>query len=136
MHRLGFEEKDMNALTAFIQNNSCIMIKSVFSHLAAAEDAGEDDFTNLQAEKFLQCCHAIQSVLHYSFLKHIANSAATARNSNWQFDMVRVGIGLYGVESANQHLNLQPVASLKKQRLRNCVAYLRAIPWATTGAVK
>ncbi|MGI8950364.1 MAG: bifunctional UDP-N-acetylmuramoyl-tripeptide:D-alanyl-D-alanine ligase/alanine racemase [Chitinophagaceae bacterium] len=114
MHRLGFEETDIAELKNLLQNNSTVVIKSVFSHFAASEDENEDAFTQEQVNILERCCAQIQSTLKYSFLKHIANSAAIFRFPQFQFDMVRLGIGLYGIDSTNeQHLSLQNVCSLK-----------------------
>ncbi|MEP7317577.1 MAG: bifunctional UDP-N-acetylmuramoyl-tripeptide:D-alanyl-D-alanine ligase/alanine racemase [Panacibacter sp.] len=114
MHRLGFEEKDMAALIQLLQNNQHIVVQSVFSHLAASEDPGEDAFTYHQAKVFENCCGQLQQVLGYNFIKHLSNSAAIFRNTSLQYDMVRLGIGLYGVDSANeQQLTLIPAGTLK-----------------------
>lgn len=114
MHRLGFEEKDMPELSKLLKSNNNVVVKSVFSHLAASEDPEEDAFTQQQAEVFVQCCKELQNVLQYSFIRHISNSAAIFRHPQLQFDMVRLGIGLYGMEStAEQQLSLQTVCSLK-----------------------
>lgn len=115
MHRLGFEEKDVDALTGILtENKNSIVIKSVLSHLAASEDPGEDAFTQQQVNTFTRCCERIAATLPYSFIKHISNSAAIFRHHEAQFDMVRLGIGLYGVDSAAEHqLALRTVATLK-----------------------
>jgi alanine racemase len=98
MHRLGFEEKDISDLCTRLANNNSLKVRSVFSHLAASEDAAFDDFTAMQATLFEKCCDQIQQALPYSFLKHIANTAAVSRHPSLQFDMVRLGIGLYGID--------------------------------------
>jgi len=114
MHRLGMEEKDMPALLPLLQQNLYMVVQTVFSHLAASEDPGEDTFTKKQATVFENCCTQIQDALGYTFIKHLSNSAAIFRNTSLQYDMVRLGIGLYGVDSANEHqLSLQTVTTLK-----------------------
>lgn len=114
MHRLGFEEHDVEALKALLTSNRQLVVKSAFSHLAASEDKNEDAFTQHQADVFTACCSVIEKALGYSFIKHISNSAAIFRNHHLQFDMVRLGIGLYGVDPAFEHqLQLQTVATLK-----------------------
>ncbi|HRI22531.1 MAG TPA: bifunctional UDP-N-acetylmuramoyl-tripeptide:D-alanyl-D-alanine ligase/alanine racemase, partial [Panacibacter sp.] len=97
MHRLGIEEKELPALLPLLNHNQHIVVQTVFSHLAASEDPGEDDFTKHQAVVFESCCAQIQDVLGYGFIKHLSNSAAIFRNTSLQYDMVRLGIGLYGV---------------------------------------
>ena len=123
MHRLGFEEENITVLVPLLKNNKSVVIKSVFSHLAAGEDPDEDAFTNQQVEKFEHSCSILKEAIGYNFMRHIANTAAIIRNPAIQFDMVRLGIGLYGVDSANTHqLSLQTVAALK-----TTVAQLRKV---------
>ncbi len=114
MHRLGFEEDDLNQLIAFLQNNNRLLVKSVLSHLAASEAQEEDEFTLHQYEVFNRCCNQLNNALGYPFIRHIANSAAIFRHPHIQLDMVRLGIGMYGIDSANEHqLELQTVCTLK-----------------------
>jgi len=114
MHRLGFEEKDIPELIAVLTNTKSIAVKSVFTHLAASEAEEEDAFTQQQYSIFDRCSNRLQKALKYNFLRHIANSAAIFRHPAIQLDMVRLGIGLYGVDSANEHqLQLQTVCTLK-----------------------
>lgn len=123
MHRLGFEAEDLNELTAFLKRNPRLVVKSVFSHLVASESAAHDDFTRHQVQLFEQACSKIKDAIGYSFIRHIANSAAIFRHPQFQFDMVRLGIGLYGVDSSAQHvLSLQPVATL-----RSTIAQIRKV---------
>ncbi len=114
MHRLGFGEDDMETLISLLKSSNRMVIKSVFSHLAAGEDPQEDAFTLLQAERFKEACSQIETAVGYNFIKHISNSAASARMPDLQFDMIRLGIGLYGIDSShNKKLSLQPAATLK-----------------------
>jgi alanine racemase len=114
MNRLGFATNDMDKLSASLLSTNSFKIQTVFSHLAASEDEVEDEFTLQQFDRFNKAAAALQNQIGYSFLRHIANSAAIARHPQLQMDMVRLGIGLYGVDSAHsQKLNLQTVATLK-----------------------
>ncbi|QEC68224.1 bifunctional UDP-N-acetylmuramoyl-tripeptide:D-alanyl-D-alanine ligase/alanine racemase [Panacibacter ginsenosidivorans] len=125
MHRLGFEQKDLPALLPLLKGNHYIVVQSVFSHLAASEDPNEDTFTTQQSTLFEACCAQIREVLGYHFTMHISNSAAIFRRPELQYNMVRLGIGLYGVDSSNaQQLALQTVATLKTTiaQLRTVVA--------------
>lgn len=99
MHRLGFEQKDINILAGHLTNNNTIKVQSVFSHLAASDDKNRDEFTHSQASVFLQMCKQLKKVLNYKFIKHISNTAAISRHPQLQIDMVRIGIGLYGIDS-------------------------------------
>ncbi len=114
MNRLGFSKNDMEQLTSFLSSTSSFKVQSVFSHLAAAEDPAQDNFTKAQFTLFLKCAGRLKEELGYSFVMHIANSAAIIRHPEMQLDMVRPGIGLYGIDSSNSgKLNLQTVATLR-----------------------
>ena len=99
MHRLGFTSDDMVALCQHLSQNNSIKIVSVFTHLVAGENKNEDEFTFRQSAIFESCCETIESCLGYKFLRHIANTAGISRHANLQMDMVRLGIGLYGIDS-------------------------------------
>jgi alanine racemase len=89
-------------------------VQSIFSHLSASEDAGQDDFTVQQFNRYQQAVFLLKKKLNYSFLQHIANTGAIFRLPQLQLDMVRLGIGLYGIDSSNTHQReLLPVATLK-----------------------
>ena len=112
MHRLGFEQSDISDLAVHLANNNKIKVQSVFSHLAASNDKNFDAFTHKQAAIFLQCCEVLQNNLNYNFLKHIANTSAIS-NPDLQMDMVRLGIGLYGIDSnASIQKKLKNVSTL------------------------
>ncbi len=114
MHRLGFEEKDIDQLCALLQNNQFLKVLSVFSHLAGSDAAAHDDFTLQQADVFLAAAKKIETAIGYSFLKHISNSSAIYRHPALQLDMVRLGIGLYGVDATQSvQQKLQHVTTLK-----------------------
>lgn len=113
MNRLGFALREVPELIGGLQK-APFKIQSVFSHLAASEEQQQDAFTRQQADLFFDAVSQIQDALNYPFLKHIANSAAIIRHPSLQLDMVRLGIGLYGVDSAVSHkLDLREVATLK-----------------------
>jgi len=114
MHRLGFEQTDMEALSTILQQQKQVAVQSVFSHLAASEDAAEDAFTKHQSATFEACCVQIKAAIGYSFTRHISNTAAIFRNPALQYDMVRLGIGLYGIDSVQEKQpGLQTAATLK-----------------------
>ncbi len=97
MHRLGFMPEDINDLAIRIKNQEIIRIASVFSHLAASENPDLDHFSHQQVKIFLEAVSIIQDATGYSFLRHILNSSGIARFPQYQFEMVRPGIGMYGV---------------------------------------
>jgi Alr-MurF fusion protein len=114
MHRLGFESKDINELTQLLKAHQNIKVASIFSHLAGADEAAHDHFSKEQALKFKESADHISNVLGYRPLYHILNSPGILRLSEFQFDMVRLGIGLYGINPTNEKIEgLQPVATLK-----------------------
>ncbi len=114
MNRLGFDEADVSALATLLQQQSTMKVQSVFSHFTSSENEAHDTFTQQQAQSFIQSCHYLQQQLGYNFIKHIANTAGIFRHPQYQLDMVRLGIGLYGVDSANgKDIHLQTVATLK-----------------------
>jgi alanine racemase len=114
MHRLGFEEPDLAHLLPLLTETEKIRVISVFSHLAASEDAQHDEFTQYQISRFTTISDQIREELSYDFLRHISNTSAITRHPEAQFDMVRIGIGLYGFDAAlNGNASLYTVASLK-----------------------
>ncbi|MGC8802861.1 MAG: bifunctional UDP-N-acetylmuramoyl-tripeptide:D-alanyl-D-alanine ligase/alanine racemase, partial [Bacteroidales bacterium] len=112
MHRLGFMDEEIEKLCNLLKNNNYLRVKSVFSHLAASDETIHDTFTLQQIEKFQCICLQIRENLGYSFDRHILNSAGIERFPEYQMEMVRLGIGLYGVSSFNQ-AQLQTVSKLK-----------------------
>lgn len=114
MHRLGFQESDLDELTRTLRGSDSVVVRSIFSHLAASEDPAEDEFTRGQIALFDRMSRRIIESLpdgSPTVLRHICNSAGIERFPEAHFDMVRLGIGLYGTESAA----LRTVATLKTQ---------------------
>jgi alanine racemase len=97
MHRLGFMPEDLDLLAEKIKSAEVIRIISVFSHLAASEDPSFDDFTIRQSGVFLEGAEKLRKVAGYDFLRHLLNSSGIVRFPQYQFEMVRPGIGIYGV---------------------------------------
>ena len=96
MHRLGFYKEDIPWLLDKLRNQKTVRVASVFSHLAGSDEPQFDDFTLDQIRYFDVCAEALKAGLNYPILKHICNSAGIERFSKYQFDMCRLGIGLYG----------------------------------------
>jgi len=114
MNRLGFAPEEIDRLAGYLAAANSLKVQSVFTHLAASEDENQDQFTREQFIKFKTACSVLEKKLQYPFLKHISNSAAITRHPDMQMDMVRLGIGLYGIDNTNNDaLNLLPVATLK-----------------------
>lgn len=114
MHRLGFERKDIPELAAMLTDNNYLTVKSIFSHLAGSEDPALDELTKLQGKFFYEMSYELQKALGYAVIRHISNSAAILRHPELQLDMVRLGIGMYGVDSSEEmQAQLKPVSTLK-----------------------
>lgn len=96
MHRLGFDLPDLPRLIDTVKRNPKLHIASVFSHLAAAEDPAEDAFTRKQISLFGRMTDQLCAAFDYKILRHLLNSAGIVRFPEAQFDMVRLGIQLYG----------------------------------------
>lgn len=112
MHRLGFMTDELPELFDFLNATDLVKVKSVYSHLAAADDSSCDDFTESQVKLFNENADRLSASVGYKPLYHILNSAGIERFPHYQFDMVRLGIGIYGV-SALPDKKLAPVASFK-----------------------
>lgn len=102
MNRLGFTKSEVPELIEKIKQSEYLQIASVFSHLAASEDPAYDDFTKEQIKNFDAMSTAICSQFDYPILRHILNSNGITRHTKAQFDMVRLGIGLYGIDSSQK----------------------------------
>ncbi|WP_026994465.1 bifunctional UDP-N-acetylmuramoyl-tripeptide:D-alanyl-D-alanine ligase/alanine racemase [Flectobacillus major] len=114
MHRLGFEQEEIPTLLQVLTNNPNLWVSTIFSHLVGADESQFDDFTHLQVERYTTMANQISEAIGYSPSRHIANSAGIARFSEARLDMVRLGIGLYGVAATPEdQTQLQMVGTLK-----------------------
>ncbi len=112
MKRLGFESTDIPELIKKLASLKGIKIQSVFSHLVASDEAVHDNFTHQQIADFKEIAQQISKVLPYKFMQHIVNSAGIERFPEAHFEMVRLGIGLYGISQKNQD-KLMNISTLK-----------------------
>jgi alanine racemase len=144
MHRLGFENFEIETLCDLLEENRYINVKSVFSHLVASESAEHDEFTKTQIKNFEKAFKLIEKTLGYKVIRHLCNSSGITRWPNAQYDMVRLGIGLYGIDSAIpvSEEGLQPIASLKtsisqikKVRAGETISYSRSGSLAKDGKI-
>ncbi|MCU0441528.1 MAG: bifunctional UDP-N-acetylmuramoyl-tripeptide:D-alanyl-D-alanine ligase/alanine racemase [Bacteroidia bacterium] len=114
MKRLGFNEPDLELLLQTLYKHPHIRIKSVFAHLAASEDKKHDAFTHEQIAAYERMANQVTAAFDYPILKHVLNSSGIVRFSESQLDMVRLGIGLYGIDpSGILQKQLQPIGTLK-----------------------
>ncbi len=113
MNRLGFSSEDKQELIEYILAQPEVKVQSIYSHLADSDNYKSNEFTKQQIFKFSEISSFFSNKLNYSIIKHLLNSEGITRFSEAQFDMVRIGIGLYGI-SSNPILkkDLQPAISL------------------------
>ena len=113
MSRLGFHpENDLPRLIDRLTHQNAVIVRSVFSHFAGADSTDFDDFTNEQFRRFEQASQKLQDAFPHKILRHICNSAAIARFPERHLDMVRLGIGLYGIDPVTNKV-IHNVATLK-----------------------
>jgi alanine racemase len=133
MHRLGFLPGQAAELVQLLQASSSLKVSSVFTHLVASENPEHDGFTYEQAGIFNAFCSKLAEALPYTFLKHAANTAAIVRHTSLHYDMVRLGIGFFGVVTPGKGaLHLHPatrlittVAQVKEVKKGQTVGYGR-----------
>jgi alanine racemase len=114
MKRLGFDFRDLPRLMEMLQAQPEIAVKGVYSHLADSDNRRDKRFTDLQMLRFSDSCKLISQYVSFPFMAHLLNSEGIANYPEAQFDMVRIGIGMYGI-TGNPFLkkNLAPVVSWK-----------------------
>ena len=131
MKRLGFMIEEIEELISTISSQPEVRVKSIFSHLAAADNEREDLFTSKQIQIFQYVCHQIETGLGQNFIKHILNTSGIERFNYAQMDMVRLGLGMFG--HSEQLKSLKPVGTLtsvitqiKKVKKGESVGYNRS----------
>ncbi len=112
MHRLGFLKDEVPKLIDTLKSKNNLKVASIFSHLAASDEEVHDQFTQNQIKIFDDISNKIIEELDYPVTRHISNSAGIERFAEAQFDMVRLGIGMYGISAVNQD-QLATVSTLK-----------------------
>ncbi len=127
MHRVGFDKDEVPQLKELLVSNPQMRIVSLFSHLSSADEAKHDEFTNNQISLFKAMSSEIISVLDYKPMRHILNSSGTERFTEAQFDMVRVGVGIYGTSYVDE-TNLKPAGALQAP-----IVHIRKISEGTVG---
>ena len=124
MHRLGFMPYDVDELIRRLHANKMVYVQSVFSHLAASEDPSEDNFTRKQTDVFREAGERIRAEAGHPVMMHILNSAGISRFPDAQFDMVRLGISLYGITAIpDEQPQLEAVA-----RLKSVISQIKKVP--------
>ncbi|WP_313189294.1 bifunctional UDP-N-acetylmuramoyl-tripeptide:D-alanyl-D-alanine ligase/alanine racemase [Sphingobacterium sp.] len=113
MHRLGFFPSEIPAVLEKLKGQNQVKVQSCFTHLVASGDPGQDPFTESQISTYLTAAKQLESGLGYTFIKHVANTSAIVRWPQAHLDMVRLGIGLYGVDMDKNLPSLEQVSCLK-----------------------
>ena len=113
MHRLGFFPAEIKTVIEKLKNQDQVHVQSFFTHLVASGDPNQDDFTLQQIKSYRTAAQELEEGLGYTFIKHVANTSAIVRWPEAHMDMVRLGIGLYGVDMDRNFSNLEQVSSLK-----------------------
>jgi alanine racemase len=117
MSRLGFAPDDMPHLIERLNRQKAVIPRSVFSHLAGSDSTDLDAFTHLQAARFQQAADTLQAAFPHKILRHLCNSAGIERFPEYHHDMVRLGLGLYGISPVGDRL-LHPISTLKSTILQ------------------
>jgi alanine racemase len=131
MHRLGFAEEEIKELIKKVKKNKLLLIQSVFSHLATSDKPEFDYFTKEQISNFERMSKPISRSFSHEIIKHIVNTAGIKRFPEAHFDMVRLGIGLYGIEDKENDLNnvvtfKSSVSQIKQVKKGESVSYNRS----------
>lgn len=114
MNRLGFEQAQVAELKALLLAFPELKVASLYTHLVGADEEVHHDFSVQQLKQFMEMSESISSILSYTPLRHALNSAGIVRYADYQLDLVRLGIGLYGVEVTGKHdSSLKAVSTLK-----------------------
>lgn len=114
MHRLGFEEEHLDELISVLKMNNSVGVKSILSHLATSDDVGNSDFCMYQINLFEKMSSKLIRELQINPIRHILNTSGISNYAESQYDMVRLGIGIYGVSnSIVEQKELQNVSTLK-----------------------
>ena len=129
MHRLGFTREQLPALIEMLRQQDVIKPASVFTHLAVADEPDQDAYTQSQFDYYDECSHELQQAFDHQILRHVLNTSGIVRFPERQYDMVRIGIGLYGIRTLFDGSEdvLKPVSAL-----RSIIISIKEWPAGTT----
>lgn len=127
MNRLGFKTDNIEELISVILSQPEIRVEGVFSHLASSDNPSDDDFSNSQFIAFEKITKKMESALGYSLIKHMLNTAGIERFNNKHYDMVRLGLGIYGISKNKSTLAVlslkTKISQIKKINKGDSVGY-------------
>ena len=114
MHRLGFVYDELPKLIELLKSQDNVRPASIFSHLCTADDLHDDSYAHFQLEYFDRCCNTFVPAFNHKIIRHILNTDGILRFPDHQYEMVRLGIGLYGIPTLGTGYDdkLRPVSSL------------------------
>lgn len=136
MHRLGFQYPEIDSLIAELKSQNAVSVRSIFSHFATADCPDQVDFVYEQKRRFDACADKICAAFPQKILRHICNSAGIEKFPQFQMEMCRLGIGLYGFEASEVKMDLVPVATLKSTILQiKEIAETETIGYARKGVL-
>lgn len=128
MHRLGFQEPEIAQLIQCLKSQHSVRVASIFSHFATADDSSQEDFVHEQKRRYDLCADPIREAFpEWQIIRHICNSAGIESYPQYQMEMCRLGIGLYGYEASPVDMGLHPVATL-----RSTILQIKEIPATET----
>ena len=129
MHRLGFTLEQLPELITLLKSQDVIIPASVFTHLSVADEVNQDDYTKAQFDYFDKCSELVQQSFDHPILRHALNTSGIVRFPERQYDMVRIGIGLYGIRTLfdGSEDTLKPVSAL-----RSIIISIKECPAGTT----
>ena len=129
MHRLGFTREELPQLIEMLKGQSVIKPASVFTHLAVADEPEQDNYTKGQFDYFDACSEQLQQSFDHQIMRHVLNTSGIVRFPERQYDMVRIGIGLYGIRTLfdGSEAALKPVSAL-----RSIIISIKEWPSGTT----
>ncbi|MVZ67236.1 bifunctional UDP-N-acetylmuramoyl-tripeptide:D-alanyl-D-alanine ligase/alanine racemase [Sphingobacterium sp. DK4209] len=127
MHRLGFLPTEVEGLIDRLNQQEEVRVQSCFTHLVASGDSKQDEYTQYQIDTYATAVAKLEQGIGYSFIKHVANTSAIVRWPQAHFDMVRLGIGLYGVDMDSDGSQLEKVSTLQ-----TTVTQLKELPKTET----
>ena len=129
MHRLGFTQEQLPELIDLLKEQEVITPASVFTHLSVADEPAQDEYTLMQFDYFDTCSEMLQQAFGHQLMRHMLNSSGTVRFPERQYEMVRIGIGLYGIRTLSDGSEdaLMPVSAL-----RSVIISIKEWPAGTT----
>lgn len=130
MHRVGFISEELPDLVNALTHTDRVAVATAFSHLATADCLDQDEYTDMQLHKFEEMTFVLRNGIGYDFKRHILNTAGIQRRTVCQYDFVRLGIGLYGIDPVDEKSSALSVVAALRTRI---ISLHRWQPYVTIG---